>query len=167
MSYLEKTLGTSEKLLFRGGIHPIFKFRIWAILFIALAAIAWLVAAEGFPWPYALGSALCVIYFCLRGILPVWTLEIGLTDCRLILKRGLIAYRTHELELKTVEEVNVSQSWFGRLFDYGTVRVHGIGVDTLVMRWIEKPLEFRKAIETAIRNLSNDRSAAFPAVAAR
>jgi uncharacterized membrane protein YdbT with pleckstrin-like domain len=156
MSYLAKTLSTSEKLLCRGRIQSIFRWRIWALFILLLAVIAWaaLTLPDRVIWPYILVSTALALFGCLGAILPLWTLEIGLTENRVIVKRGLIAYSTHELELKTIEEVNVRQSWFGRIFDYGTLQIRGIGVDTLVIKRLGRPLEFRRAIEAAIRNAS-------------
>ena len=82
-------------------------------------------------------------------------MEIGLTDNRIIIKQGLIAYSSQELELKTIEEVNVTQSWIGRLFNYGTIQIRGIGIDTIVLKWVAAPLEFRRAIESALRNIAS------------
>ena len=156
MNYLDKTLSPSEKLLYRGRIHSVFKLRIWVLFFALLGLVAW--AASAFPnqftWPYAVASVILAGIVCLRAILPLWTLEIGLTDNRVIIKQGLIAYSSQELELKTIEEVNVTQSWIGRLFNYGTIQIRGIGIDTIVLKWVVAPLEFRKAIESALRNIA-------------
>jgi uncharacterized membrane protein YdbT with pleckstrin-like domain len=156
MSYLEKTLSPSETLLRRGHIHPVFKLRIWALFLVTLAVLSVLAALvqSPFAWVLAAIGGVVAAVFCLRLILPLWTLEIGLTDGRIIIKRGLIAYRTHELELKTIEEVNVMQSWLGRIFDYGTLRIKAIGIDALIIKGIAEPIEFRRAIETALRAVS-------------
>ncbi len=157
LNYLDKTLLPSEKLLYRGHIHPLFKLRIWALFFVLLAVIGWAASAypDKFTWPYIAGSVLLAAAFCVRAILPLWTLEMGLTDNRVIIKTGLIAYASQELQLKTIEEVNVKQSWLGRIFDYGTIQIRGIGIDTIVLKWIVAPLEFRKAIEGALRSVAS------------
>ncbi len=156
MSYLAKTLSPSETLLSQGRIHSIFRWRIWALFILLLAATAWAAIKfrDWFTWPYVLVSVAVAAILCLRAILPLWTLEIGLTENRIIIKRGLLAYSTHELELKTVEEVNVRQSWIGRIFDYGTLQIRGIGTDTLVIKHLSHPIEFRRAVETALRNVT-------------
>ncbi len=157
LNYLYQTLSASEKLLYRGRIHSLFRLRIWASFFASLVLIGW--AAWTFPahftWPYAAASALLAAILCLRAILPLWTLEIGLTDNRMIIKQGLIAYSSQELELKTIEEVNVTQSWFGRLFNYGVIQIRGIGIDTIVIKWVVDPLAFRRAIESALRSIAS------------
>ena len=80
----------------------------------------------------------------------------------MIIKRGLIAYSSQELELKTIEEVNVTQSWFGRLFNYGVIQIRGIGIDTIVLKWVVDPLGFRRAIESALRNIASAPLSAAP-----
>ena len=49
------------------------------------------------------------------NLLPIWTTEIGVTDQRLIFKRGLLWRTTQELQLRAIEEVNLDQGLFGRL----------------------------------------------------
>jgi uncharacterized membrane protein YdbT with pleckstrin-like domain len=152
MKYLD-TLSPSETLLLRGRLHPLFKLRIWLLFFVLLALTGWAASAfpDQFTWPYAAGSVALSAILCLRAIIPLWTLEFGLTDNGIIIKRGLISYSIQEMQLKTIEEVNVTQSWFGRLFDYGTVQVRGIGIDTLTIEWVVAPFDFRNAIEKALR----------------
>ena len=77
-------------------------------------------------------------------------LEISLTDESVIVKRGLIAQSSQEMQLDTIEEVNVEQSWLGRLFGYGAVQIRGIGSNSIDLKWIADPLNFRKAIEAAL-----------------
>jgi uncharacterized membrane protein YdbT with pleckstrin-like domain len=87
------------------------------------------------------------VFFCLRLITPLWTLEITLTNLRIVLKRGLFTRHTHELEVPAIEEVNLRQSFAGRILNYGTIVIRGIGdVEDL----IADPLAFRKEIASAM-----------------
>ena len=45
MNYLDKTLSPSEKLLYRGRIHSVFKLRIWVLFFALLGLVAWAASA--------------------------------------------------------------------------------------------------------------------------
>jgi uncharacterized membrane protein YdbT with pleckstrin-like domain len=152
--YIRKTLSPSERLIREGRLHPIFTLRLYAALIAALALIGWAAWAypNRFAWYYAAAAALVAVAAFLRAILPLWTLEFGLTDNRIIIKRGLIAYKSNELELKAIEEVNIAQSWLGRILDYGTLQVRGIGIDRITLKWVASPLKFRIEIESAIRN---------------
>ena len=57
----------------------------------------------------------------------LWTTEIAVTNRRLIYKRGWIARRTEEINLRRIEEVNLKQGVLGRIFGWGRLRVHGTG----------------------------------------
>lgn len=92
------------------------------------------------------------------------TTEIGITDIRLIYKRGLVARAVGEINIDRVEGVNVLQGVMGRLFGYGRVMVRGMGVGEVILPPIAQPIRFKKAIEHArnkakrknVTPLSND-----------
>ena len=77
------------------------------------------------------------------------TTEIGVTDIRLVYKRGLVARAVGEINIDRIEGVNVLQGILGRLFGYGRVMVRGMGVGEVVLPPIEQPIRFKKAIEKA------------------
>lgn len=77
------------------------------------------------------------------------TTEIAITNTRLIYKRGLIARHVGEMSIDRIEGVNVLQSVWGRLFDYGRVMIRGMGVGEVVLPPIKDPITFRRAIEKA------------------
>lgn len=77
------------------------------------------------------------------------TTEIGVTDVRLIYKRGLVARAVGEINIDRIEGVNVLQGVLGRLFGYGRVMVRGMGVGEVVLPPIAQPIRFKKAIEHA------------------
>lgn len=77
------------------------------------------------------------------------TTEIGVTDIRLVYKRGLVARAVGEINIDRVEGVNVLQGILGRLFGYGRVMVRGMGVGEVILPPIAQPIRFKKAIEYA------------------
>jgi uncharacterized membrane protein YdbT with pleckstrin-like domain len=81
------------------------------------------------------------------------TTEIGVTDTRLVYKRGLVARAVGEINIDRVEGVNVLQGVIGRIFGYGRVMVRGMGVGEVILPPIAQPIRFKKAIEHA-RNKS-------------
>lgn len=89
------------------------------------------------------------------------TTEIGVTDIRLVYKRGLVARAVGEINIDRVEGVNVLQGVFGRLFGYGRVMVRGMGVGEVILPPIAQPIRFKKAIEHA-RNKAKRKNNAAP-----
>lgn len=77
------------------------------------------------------------------------TTEIVVTTNRIIFKRGLIARNVGEMSIDRIESVSVQQSFWGRIFDFGRLIVHGMGVGEMIMPNLAEPIRFRKAIEKA------------------
>jgi uncharacterized membrane protein YdbT with pleckstrin-like domain len=84
-----------------------------------------------------------------RMLLRKWTTEIGITSHRFVEKYGLFTMRTNEIALPNIEGVRVHQSFLGRMFGYGTVKIEGTGVDSVTTPLIADPVGFVRAIQTA------------------
>ena len=113
-----------------------------AIGWIVIYAVAWIEIA-------LLGACALGLLLLLRSMLPIWTTEIGVTNHRLIVKRGWLARSTDELQLNAIEKVNFKQGFFGRLFGFGHVDVHGTGMDDLHIPAVADPVGLLRAIEEA------------------
>jgi uncharacterized membrane protein YdbT with pleckstrin-like domain len=130
VSYVASVLAPGEQVRHKARLHWLLWLRAWAALVF-------------------LGVIVVGIVIFVRDIIRLTTTEVALTDRRLIKKTGLFARHARELELTSVEAVNVDQSVFGRLFDYGRVEVHGTGDDVWVTPTIANPLAFRRELEAA------------------
>jgi len=86
------------------------------------------------------------------------TTEIAITNVRLIYKRGLIARQIVEISIDRIESVNVLQGVLARIFNYGRLEIHGMGVGKVLLPPIENPIGFRKSIQVAqVENKRGDR----------
>jgi uncharacterized membrane protein YdbT with pleckstrin-like domain len=131
MGYVESTLAPGERV------------RTWA-------RMHWLLWARALAVLVTLGIfVIGVIYFLAEGI-RILNTEIALTDRRLIMKTGFFTRRTSELELASVETVQLNQSFWGRLFGFGQLSVHGTGEALWKSPMIAAPLAFRRDIEAAL-----------------
>ncbi len=86
----------------------------------------------------------------LAPIIDRWQSEFVITNRRIIIKTGLIARRTVEMNLSKIESVNVDQSVMGRILGYGSITIIGTGGTKETFHIISKPLEFRKAFQVKI-----------------
>jgi uncharacterized membrane protein YdbT with pleckstrin-like domain len=77
------------------------------------------------------------------------TTEIAVTSNRIIYKRGLVARYVGEISIDRIEGVNVMQTVMGRIFNYGSVIIRGMGVGEVILPPIADPIKFRRAIEYA------------------
>ena len=75
-----------------------------------------------------------------------WTTERVLTDIRFIKKTGWIMRQTEEIRIDRMEEINLDQSVLGRLFDYGDVKISGMGMGGIVLSMIDSPIDFQKRL---------------------
>jgi len=75
------------------------------------------------------------------------TTKFIVTNKRIIMKMGLIRRRTIEMNIYQVESVSVYQGVLGRILEYGTISVSGIGGSRLTFIKIANPLAFRKAFQ--------------------
>ena len=96
-----------------------------------------------------------IIYLTAKAILTLWiapfiqqaTSEFAITTKRVIIKEGLIARRTLEMNLSKIETVNVDQSIMGRILNYGSITIIGTGGTHEVFHNIAHPMQFRKAFQ--------------------
>lgn len=78
-----------------------------------------------------------------------WTTEIAVTDKRIIFKRGFINRHTAEMNMDKVSSVDVDQSLWGRLFDFGSIHILGAGGAAGIehLHRIADPIALRNAID--------------------
>ncbi len=126
MSYIEQSLGANERIIAQARFH----------------------------WSYTLGAI--ILAFTIVGLIfaiPMFirkaTTEIVVTSHRLVKKTGWLSLHTEELSLTNIEGVKVDQGFWGRILDFGHLRIEGTGVDAVQLPVIADPVAFRAAIETA------------------
>lgn len=130
MSYIEKSLGTGERLVARAKFHWSYSLKAWlALIFLGVFIIG------------------ILIFFSL--MIKKWTTEIGVTTHRFIKKTGLFTIHTDEMAIHNIEGVKLTQGFWGQMLGFGHIRVEGTGVDAIELPNIAGPVAFRAAIETA------------------
>jgi uncharacterized membrane protein YdbT with pleckstrin-like domain len=131
MSYVERTLADGETIRLNAKLHWIIWLRAWLALLV-------------------LGIVLVGVVIFVRDLILMTTTEVAITDRRLIKKTGWLNWTTSELELTSVEAVNLEQSLLGRMLGYGRLQIHGTGDDVWVSPLIANPLRFRRELESAL-----------------
>lgn len=97
-------------------------------------------------------AAIGTIVF-LRIMVPIWTTEIGVTSERVVLKQGFLTRHTDEIELPSIEEINVDQGFFGRLLGFGRITIRGTGVDDVDIPAIADPLHVSRSIQHGLEKI--------------
>jgi uncharacterized membrane protein YdbT with pleckstrin-like domain len=130
MSYIDNSLGDGETVIARAHFHWLYSAAAWLALIV-------------------LGVIGIGIIIFISMMVRKWTTEIGVTSHRFVEKKGLFSLRSNEIALPNIEGVKVEQSFLGRIFGYGTVRIEGTGVDAVTTPAIADPVGFVRAIQTA------------------
>lgn len=155
MSYVRKVLQPNETLIYQAELSWV-GYLPGLLVFLA-AAFLWVIGGEIFGWPLwvdivAGAVALVALWLLAMAWLERWTTEVAITDRRIIHKTGFIRRNTIEMSVEKVESVDVNQSLFGRLLDYGDIIVRGTGAGLAPLKEIDAPLTFRsKLIGTSHR----------------
>lgn len=148
MSYVSRTLGKSESILFSTGYHWLY----WlGASLLAAPFVAILIAGIPYgPREYflLLLAAIPFFYGVYRFIEGI-ALEVAVTSDRFVKKTGFISIKTEEVSLDKIEEVNIEESILGRIFGFGTIYVHGTGAGKIRMPMVNDPVHLRREIQTA------------------
>jgi len=141
--YVNQSLMQNEHVEYQTHLHWVIYVR--GVLLLLLGIIVF------FASPYGvLGSLLMLIALVVlaRDWIKWITSEFAVTSKRVIIKTGWISRDTMELNLSKVESVDVDQNVIQRLLGYGTVKVIGIGGSREPFKYIDNPLNFRRAVQT-------------------
>jgi uncharacterized membrane protein YdbT with pleckstrin-like domain len=150
--YIDEILQPGEKVLYSTNAHWI--FYLPAILgwigALALLVLSRTTETEGLILLCLSASAvvaLAALYWTIRGWFHRLTTETDITDRRVVHKTGFINRHTFEISLDKIASVDVDQSISGRLLNYGSVTIVGVGEgSTKTIDTIASPLAFRSAI---------------------
>ena len=129
MSYIETSLSEGEKVVKLFRLH--WTARLWLVLWIVLILPTFGIAL------------LLAIYEWLR----LRTLEYGVTNKRVILKKGIIGRQTEEMKIGSIETVEIDQGVLGRILGYGDVKVTGRGISDVVFKRMDDPMAVKRHIE--------------------
>lgn len=152
MAYYQKVLRPDEKVIFHTTIHWIIYWP--AVVFLILAVAVWALgvhynltgrAAQACTAAELILALLALVAF-LRAFARRLGTEIVVTDNRVIYKRGLIARHTLEMNVSKIESVDVEQSFWGRIFGFGSVVVRGTGSTFEPLMGVAAPLQLRNSI---------------------
>ncbi len=151
MAYYTQVLQPDEQVRVIGRLHWSIYLRALLVLVIALVAAVGSVWLPDVDWQrIALWVAAAIGLIGLMMLFGAWVrrraTEIVVTDRRVIYKRGLLSRHTVEMNVGKIETVDVEQGLGGRLWNYGTVLIHGTGSGFEPLVGIGAPIQIRNAI---------------------
>ncbi|MBO7642410.1 MAG: PH domain-containing protein [Alphaproteobacteria bacterium] len=99
---------------------------------------------------FLLFGVILSIAYTLYSLLELQTLEMLITNRRVICRRGVFQFQTKELSLSKIESINVEQSIFGRAFNYATIIFSGVGTAKVEFEGVKDPWMAKSRIESII-----------------
>lgn len=153
-AYVQKLLGNNERLIFMTRKHVIVIARALLLAFVAVIAIAVVTAfavALVPPFGYAVLILLLAPLWQLAVTLSRWQNEEYIVTNRRVMKiEGVFAKHVFDSSLEKVNDVELDQSWMGRMLNYGDVDiVTGSDVGQNKFWKISSPVEFKKQMLNA------------------
>lgn len=152
MSYAEKSLASDEFVVYKTSLHWII-FSRWVVLAILLIFISSIINIV------SLGLVLSLIPLIglIASFIEYSTSEFAVINKRIMVKIGWIKRISLEMYLDKVESILVNQGILGRILNYGTIIIIGVGGTREPFKNVENPLELRKKILEQIEVLKTSR----------
>lgn len=132
-THLEQHMLPGERIQHVGRIH-------WAIFLPGILLT-----------PFLIGIPILLILWLRRA-----TTEMLVTDRRVLVKTGLLTRRMDELRLDKVESVQAT-TFLG--LSYGSLKIVGSGGTFRELHWVDRPMDFRNAVQRQADQLRTLRSA--------
>jgi membrane protein YdbS with pleckstrin-like domain len=173
MAYIDELLGGDEKVLYVGRQHL---FILVGNIVAELGLIALMIAAGvvsqaafqgGGPVVSGMSVGQLILFVCLIisalvlasalfDYLRWLSTEYVITNHRVIRVRGLFSKESIDSSLDKINDVELRQTWLGRLFDYGDIEILTASeAMTNVLRKIGHPLDFKRAMLDAKQQYMN------------
>lgn len=130
MSYIEDSLSAGERIESLFKLHWFAWLPMWLWIILAIPTIG------------------LTLLIALYEFLRLRFIEQGVTNKRVILKKGIISRQTEEMKLASIETVEIHQGIWGRIFGFGTVKVTGRGISDVVYKGIDDPMAVKRQIES-------------------
>lgn len=153
--YLEEMLGENEQILLRARKHWSVLFgnivlEIFLIIALIVASFA-LLPLVAFPVaPLGFVLVLVPLIGMVRDFLIWYNRQYIVTNRRVIQTAGVFSKDVVDSSLEKVNDVKMSQSFWGRLFDYGDIEILTASeVGANVFRSIGDPIKFKTAMLNA------------------
>ena len=148
--YARGTLAPDERPFYKTSLHWIVfvRFAVMALLAFLFIAMPFAIGVQALTGSQIGWFALPLpALMMLPPTLAFASSELVITDKRVLIKTGIVSRQTLEMFIARVESVGVQQDVLGRMFDYGTVRIRGLGGSEEAFEAIARPIEFRNAVQ--------------------
>ena len=164
-TYTLSTLTPGEEIVLVGRLHYfalIIPFTLTALTFICGFTALMLTFGENnnvysvFAVAFVWLSFLTLLLFTISSWLKRNLIEFVCTNKRVVKRTGIVNVTTEELNRERIESVEIRQSIFGRLFNYGDILFSGTGTSKIVFNFLNQPKLMKQIIDSVISTPKSD-----------
>jgi len=161
----KKNFQEGEELLYIPRLHWMYTIRhivlslpfflllliVWAVIK-ANSGPGWLLGAEAASFSIVIIKWTILAAVIIELLIFIWKIflylntEYGITNKRLIIKRGIIKLFISEIPTDRIESIYCLQGLMGRFFHYGTIYISGIGGRLPTLYMVSKPYSIRRKL---------------------
>lgn len=148
--YVGKVLLGNESLLYQTRLHPLVygKAVFLSVLLLGLTAFG---VVCGLSSVFFVFVGIVVFFLFFKAYMRRAHTEFAVTNLRVILKTGVLSQKALDLQWKSIGGLSVSQSIFGRIFNYGTIGVFGFSAGQQ-FEMVADPYAFKRVVEEMIQH---------------
>jgi membrane protein YdbS with pleckstrin-like domain len=165
VSYLDELLAQDEKIKIVAHRHILFLF-VHTALYVIGAIAVWILAGIAYT-QLSTGKTIVTLILLAASLIPIviavyrfmsWRLEqYAITSYRILQVEGIINKKTFDSSLEKVNDIQMTQGLFGRLFGYGNIDIiTGSDVGINHLHGIAEPFVFKRTLLEAKLDLSDD-----------
>jgi uncharacterized membrane protein YdbT with pleckstrin-like domain len=146
MSYVDKHLMSGEKIIYQTKLNWTVYFKGFVVFILGLSLM---------KVDVTFGGLLVFVGLLILGVtyLKIKSSEFAVTDKRVLIKVGILKTQSLETMLNKVEGIHVEQGVIGKMVNSGSIVVRGTGGTNNPFSNIDKPFEFRSAVNEQISKL--------------
>ncbi|MCL2043326.1 MAG: PH domain-containing protein [Treponema sp.] len=153
----KKNFHEGEELLYVPVMHWMYTVRcmVLSLPFFILLLVLWFMINPGLLFGYSIRDIITYLFFAvlllnvlifIGRIFQYINTEYGVTNKRLMIKKGVISQITAEIPTDRIESIYCTQGLLGRIFRYGTIHISGVGGMKPVLYMICRPYAARRKI---------------------
>lgn len=147
MSYVKGTLSQGEEIKEKVKLHW---YNYLRSFFLGLILLFILIVYIAVPIKEVIYVFLFVLVCLLYDILTLYTMEMVVTNKRVVYRKGIICIKTEELKTEKIEAIEIKQTILGRILGYGNICFAGLGVSKVEFKGIDNPWVVKSRIESIL-----------------
>lgn len=163
MGYIEENLLPNEQIVYKAKAHPAAVMISKSLTILMIFAPIFLFYAGELAFA-ALALIICVpiAWAGLSDAITRTTMQLGVTDQRVIMRAGFLQKKSFEIPLSKVEGISVEQGLLDRIVGAGYITIIGVGGSHNFTPPIDNPKQFRMIVQEQIQKntsqLSNSKA---------